>query len=101
VDKETLYTPCICYCLRLTVADSTLLPALFDSTFKGTYFFAKQADSEQLSYENWHLESAFVVHTVPQVSHYTGTRILSQNPIKSQTQTQQYLPSTETLLRLH
>jgi hypothetical protein len=53
------------YCSVLSVADSTLLAALFDSTIKGTIFFAKQADTKQLGYENWHLESAFVVYTVP------------------------------------
>ena len=37
------------------IQHAAMLAALLDSTFKGK-FFAKEADIEQLVYENWHLE---------------------------------------------
>jgi hypothetical protein len=64
-DEGIYYTAYVCC--------STCLPATFSilrcwqhcSILPSKGSFAKEADTEQLGYENWHLELTFVVSAVP------------------------------------
>ena len=62
---DLLHTLCtLLFMSPCHIQHTAMLAALFDCTFKGK-FFAKEADTKQLGYENWHLELTFVVSAVP------------------------------------